>query len=151
MIAFQCEEYLDVIDELKEIVHDLYDEVGYLKDKYELDPNYELYENIFADKGGIIFTIREDDILVGFSLYFFGNHQYYKNCKVVTTDLLYVKPEHRGDLSKMFLESNEKALTELGVDVIQIQMMAEHDFSSLLEHIGYEKASVTCSKYVGKD
>ena len=149
MIGFACEEWDECIDDVKELSKKLYKEVGYLRQKHVLDPDYELDERMVKNKMAVFFTMRDDDILVGFSLYFFSNLQYYKDCKVAKSDLLYIDRDYRGELAKEFIQSNETALREIGMDVIQIQVMKEKDFSPMLESLGYDSAAIVCSKYIG--
>ena len=148
MIDYNIVDYQDAVELIKKYVQDTHDEVGPFP--IDLDPNYEAYE-AYADNGSLaMFTATDRDELIGYSVFVIGNHMFYANLLVGMSDLIYVRPEFRGEISKEFIQFiDEKLYTDFGVDAIAISMNTKKNFSGLLEHLGYQTTGIVCTKYVG--
>ena len=68
-IVFNKESFKDTFEEAMPLIKRHYDEIAHFKD-IPLDPDVTLYKAL-EDAGGIhVFTVRKNDNLIGYSLFF---------------------------------------------------------------------------------
>lgn len=151
-MEFKEELWDEFIEGVKEHLEEHFKEVGAFNKSLPLDPDYELYE--LGAKGGnyILFTIRDEDTLLGYSTWWIGPHSYHSGHDVAVSDLIWLHPEYRGgEVITSFIQWCEEELyASHGADMICINVHLERDFSGILEQLGYKKTAITCSKYLGK-
>lgn len=149
-MKFQEEFWDEFIEGVQEYLEEQFKEVGVHAEALTFDPDYELYEQGSLAGKCIFFTAKVDDKTVGYSVWWIGSHSYYRSHVVGISDLIYMNPEYRGPDAMEFIQWCEEELySRHGVDMISIGMHIKKDFSSMLEHLGYEKTAVTCTKYLG--
>lgn len=113
-------------------------EVSAFKD-IPLDPDYAQYE-IFQKSGMLrVFTAREGERLVGYSLYFVSMAPHYKGSKQAVQDILFMDAEFRkGSNGIRFIRYCDDWLRTEGVQVTyQSTTMQGMDFGIVLERLGY--------------
>ena len=149
MIHFNVTDWHSILPEMKEHIHAHNDEVGQFG--LELDPNYDAYEALADVDKLLVFEARgQADELVGYALYHRFHHMYYHTLDMAASDLIYMAPEYRGEDSLAFIQFCEDELYKAGVDAINISMHVNKDFSGMLEHLGYDKTAIVCSKLIGE-
>ena len=123
-------------DEIKPLISEHWEEIAHFKD-IPLDPDFDLYQKI-QDSGNIrVFTVREEDKLVGYALFFTKVNLHYKSSNQAVQDILFIHPDHRGCGAKFIIWCDEQLKAE-GVQAVYQHMKAKHNFGEMLERIGYE-------------
>lgn len=153
MIYYYVEEYKEVIEELKPLVHQHSSEIDRYQEYFTLDPAYHLYEELDNNEQLLITTARtEDGELVGYLVFFLDYHLHYQDILYAKNDLIFIKPEYRmkGIITGLF-DYTEEILKAAGVKVITFAMKTDHSFEYLAEKMGYDKAEIFYSKYIGED
>ena len=147
---YSKETYDDVIEEIKPILEDHYQEIALHKDKIELNPNYFMYKEL-EDKGFVdIFTARDKNKLVGYCIVFTMPHIHYSTTLMSNVDIFYIAPEYRGKMAGIrLIKYVEKELKEKGVEMLFHHVKVAHDFSPMLERLGYEKTEYIYGNYIG--
>jgi L-amino acid N-acyltransferase YncA len=149
-MRYEKETFDSVINDIKPLLEDHYEEIALHKDKIPFSPNYFMYKEL-EDKGILdIFTARKDDELVGYCILFTMPHLHYYTTVFSNVDIFYIKPEYRGKMVGIRLNKFvESQLKKKGVKVINHHIKYEHDFSQMLYRDNYEDAEKIVSKYIG--
>lgn len=71
MIKFNTEKVLDIKDELKSLLDKHYEELTLDKDVVKLNPIWSLYAELEEKNQFFLFTVRDEDVLVGYSAFFY--------------------------------------------------------------------------------
>lgn len=150
MLTFQ-EEYWDAVEEIKEYLEEHFEEAGVFSESLPLEPAWDLYEEGSRTGKYIILTARDEErTLVGYTTWWIGPHSYHSGYIVAISDMVYLAPDYRGPDSMEFIQwSEEELYSKHGADIISIGMHVKKDFSGMLEHLGYEKTAIVCSKHLG--
>lgn len=134
-IHYKAKRFSESIGEIKELLDNHYDELSVTKN-YPLNPDYDFYMEV--DKQGNVRTALcyDDEILIGYIIYFIGLNLHYKDCLLATEDIYYLKPEYRKGTTgiKMF-KFAEKYLKTLGVNMIKYSTKVHMDNSKLFEYL----------------
>ena len=152
MLIYQEENYTpDFFREAWDLFVAHWNEVGVFKDKMELFPNEDLYEQL-ATMGLLkLYVVRHDGVIAGYSAFIIQQHPHYVTTKVAMNDILYVKPEYRkGSLSLKLMNFAEKNLQKEGVQFISMHSKTEHDFGVILRRKGYQPVETIYGKYIGE-
>lgn len=138
MITFQSEKLADMLDEMKPLFSDHWEEIALFKDEIELDPDYDRYL-LLEQAGGIhVTTARHDDLLIGYMVAFVVWHLHYKKSKTVVSDIYYVRPEYRkGTLGVRLFQAAEAAWKSIGVQVAYVGAKVSNDITKVWERLGY--------------
>jgi len=153
MIKYQVEDYDQVIEEIKPLLDEHWEEVALFKEHIKLTPNYTMYEDLYNAGKLFIMTARDEDKLVGYNIMFLSNHPHYKDDIFAQQDLIYVDPKYRGTrvALKLVLYTENFLRDNMDVSVINYRMKLTHDYSRLLEKLGYKTVELSCIKYVKKE
>jgi GNAT superfamily N-acetyltransferase len=150
--SFQRESLRDVIDEVRPLLEQHWQEVAHYPD-IPLTPNWFLYEQ--AELFGIlrIYTGRDDGQLIGYSVFMVHPGVHYMTSKEADEDLLFVAPDYRN--GRFGLQLMQFAERELAVEEVQLvkrrTKVAERlNFGRLLERMGYEPIDVVYGKRLDK-
>jgi hypothetical protein len=141
MITFNVEDGNTVPEIVEHLAEDNYQESGLLQEVLKLDVNIELYISNPAVK---VFTVREDEALIGYAVFFVSTHPHFTTTKFAFNDVIYVKPEHRGQ-SKKFLQFCEEGLD---VDVINFSMNYDQPHKGFMQSLGYKPTEVMYHKVI---
>jgi hypothetical protein len=83
-------------------------------------------------------TARDEGQLIGYVATIVAPHLHYKDHLMANNDVLFMHPDHRhGRTFTTMLKFTEDYLRDLGVVNFYVHMKVSHDFSSLLERLGY--------------
>jgi L-amino acid N-acyltransferase YncA len=112
-------------------------EIAFYKD-LEVNVNWKGYYNLQDLNMLRIYTYREDDKLVGYIVYSVTNNLHYQQALQATQDVFYVESGKRGFMiGTKLLKFADIKLKEMGVHSIYQHVKTKHDFSVLLERLGY--------------
>ncbi len=135
--TFSQETFQGVINEVKPLLSDHWEEVAYYKD-IKLAPDYDLYEEI-ERKGMLrVFVMRVEGELVGYAAYFIKEHIHYKNTVMAAQDVVFIAKEHRGGSGYKFIKWCDEQLKADGVHIVTQHVKAAHNFGKMLERMDYE-------------
>lgn len=127
------------IEEVAPLFEEHYKEIAHYQD-IPLDPDYEKYIS-FGELGNLlILTAKYNEELVGYIIYTIGYAPHYKGSLQASQDILFVKKGLRKSLlgcGLLLLRKSEEVLKEMGVQVIHQHVKVKHDFSPMLEKLGY--------------
>lgn len=116
-----------------------------------LDPDYDSY-NLMCERGNLfIMTARNNGKLIGYSIMLLHHSMYNINTKLAVQDTLYITPEFRGSsiLLKLIKYTEEFLGTHYNIDSITYKSRKTHDFTRVLNKLGYEDEEVSCVKHIG--
>jgi hypothetical protein len=144
-IMFAVEPLHQVKEDIKPLIEKHWEELEWNKSK-RIDPDWKGYESCDAMSSLIIFTAREEGLLIGYNVFFLHNSFHYKGLSVANQDLIYISPERRG-FGKYFIYWCDERLKELGVKRLYYHVKADKDFGDkilvpmkykLIDHV-YER------------
>lgn len=124
------------LEESKPLLQNHYSEIAHFQD-IPLDPDYDQY--IALEKMGIVrcYVARNNDgAMVGYAVYFVRNNLHYKSSLQSVQDVLYIDPAYRGRGGAFIIWCDEQLKAE-GVQVNYHHVKVSHDFSPMLEKMGY--------------
>lgn len=105
-----------------------------------LDPDWLAYEQ--AEVAGRLRVVTARNALgslVGYAVFFVGPHPHYKSTTYAVQDLLYTAPGARGTgLGAKLVIWCDNFLKADGVARVVHHVKMSHDFSSMLERLGYQ-------------
>jgi len=143
LISFQHEEFKDCILDIDKLLDAHADEV---EDMY-ITPNYDVYQAGDEQDALRIYTMRNGEELVGYSAFWLMNHPHHDGKIFAANDLVYIRPEHRGEMAMKFFEYVERQLE--GVDAITYTFKVEHDHPELMEYLGMTHTEKVYTKVLG--
>ena len=149
-IKYQEEKAADLIVEIQPLIAAHWDEIALFKESIYLEPDYNKYVEL--NKLGVlkIYTVRDDDKLVGYFLVTVSPNLHYKSHLFAVNDIIYIDPEYRGrTVAYRLFKYAESELKKLGVSVITINMKVYAKFDRLLTKLGYGKIEEVFGKYIG--
>lgn len=150
MIEFGIETLDEVLAELKPLLECHYEEVAMYQDHIKLNPDYDRY--YAAEELGqlSIYTMRDDDDLVGYSVFFKAMHPHYKDHLYAVNDIVYICEGLRHSPSTIeFFATCEEWLKQEGASVITYHMKVMKQFTALMNVLKFDHAEHLYSKYVG--
>lgn len=115
-----------------------YKEIAHYQD-IELSPDTIYYDQ--AQKIGIlrVYTIREENKLVGYCVFSVGPNPHYSGSIQAKQDILFLSPELRGGMNGFrFIKWCDDQLENEGVQVVYHHVKKSHNFGPVLERMGYE-------------
>lgn len=136
-LGFQEESFHAVVEEIVPLLRDHYDELTLHKDVVQLDPDWRLYEALHRDQMLRIYTARDDDVLVGYAIFFVNYHPHYRQLLRAVNDVLFLAKDYRhGSTGLRLVAFADQALVDLGVQRIHWHLkIATHG----MEHVGIHK------------
>jgi len=138
-------------DDAGELLEMHYHEIALNKDKIKLNPDWEAYEALEDSNQLRIFTVRDEEKLVGYFVLIVSKSLHYVDHLYAVNDIIYVHPEYRkGMLGAKLMKFAEKCLKEDGVSLIMVNTKLHKDFGKLLGRLGYNPIETVYSKYIGE-
>lgn len=101
-----------------------------------LQPDFDSYYNLEKNDSLICFTARSDERIIGYAIFMIYNHMHHLSIKVAHQDMIYVAPKYRVSGIK-FIRYTEKALKEIGVNVILQAAPKISRLGGVLTRLGY--------------
>lgn len=149
-MEYKAEFIKDVLEELKPLLEDHWEEVAWYKDKIKLNPDYEKYIMMQEANSLLFVTARDEGKLVGYNVNFLQYHPHYSDHIFAVNDIIFLHPDYRhGKVAKEMLEGTEELLKHLGVSVVTLHMKPAHPFQTLAEHCGFKQQEYVYSKFIG--
>ena len=136
-IQYMTAKVSECFDDVLKLLDEHYNELSVTKN-YKLNPIYEIYkENEKTGKCRVILC-KDNDVIVGYIVFFIDANLHYKDCLLATEDIYYLKPEYRKGTTgiKMF-KFAETYLKSLGVNMIRYSTKVHMDNSRLFEFMDY--------------
>lgn len=148
MITVQREAIADILPELKPLLAEHWREVAHYQD-IELAPNYEFYSTCTALR---CFTVREEDVLIGYAIFGVAHNKHYMDSLQAVQDILFVHPEHRGSAGARLVKFADAQLRKEGVQAVYHHVKMQHPtLGLLLDRMGYETVEVVMAKRLDKE
>lgn len=113
----------------REIAHDL---------TIPLSPDWERYYAL-QDAGSIrVYTARRDGEIIGYAVFIVNRNLHYSTSVQAVQDILFIREDlRRGTLGTRLIKFSEEQLKQEGVQVVVHHIKAKHDWSPLIERLGY--------------
>lgn len=137
---FARETIVEVLDEIKPLLEAHYHEIAHYPD-IPLKPNYPRYYEAERVNGLRIFTVRLDQALIGYAIYFVSTSLQYSDSLQAHQHLLFVHPDYRkGSHGRRLIQFADEQLRAEGVQVViqHTKARADLNIGPLLERMGYE-------------
>lgn len=151
MIGYAVEKMdMALIEELKPLLLEHWEEIAMYKDKIVFDPDYSSY--VMMQENDLLQSVivRKDDKIIAYYISFIYIHPHYKNNKMAQNDILFVHPDYRGGtVAYRMFKFAEKELKKIGCSVNTIRMKVEFPFERLCLKLGMVEQEKTYSKYIG--
>jgi GNAT superfamily N-acetyltransferase len=149
MIEFGVEGFDQARSEIKGLISLHYEEIALNKEVIPLDPDWDRYKTLIANKLAYLITARDDGKLIGYSIFFVTNHLHYKSTLYANNDLLYLHPNYRkGMIGPRLIQYSEQFLKALGVSKILWHVKFNKDFTRILHHMGYVDEDIIVGKII---
>jgi hypothetical protein len=137
MITFQKEAPEPFTQEAMALFQKHYEEIAERTDVIVLDPDLRRYNDYYNKNILEIHTIRNDGVLIGYSLWFLTKHIHYKNSLTASSDVLYISPEYRkGMLGIKFIKWTTNEIKKRNPQRIMFHVKPFLDYSPILERLG---------------
>lgn len=108
-------------------------------DDFELKPDWDGYLRLWQASMLRIFTARDGDKLVGYSVYATHRNLHYNDRVHAVQDVLFISPEYRrGSVGSRFIRWCDARLETMNVDLVSHHVKVKHDFSEILVKQGYQ-------------
>lgn len=149
-MKYQRESFDEVLEEIKPLLEEHYQEAKAFPDQIPLDPYYEVYQAMDYTGNILIHTVRTDeDELVGYSITLLQMDPHAKESAIATNDMCYLLPDHRGsDNFKKLLQTVEADVKKTGASSLSYHFNFENAPKKKLEDLGYKQHQVTFAKYI---
>lgn len=138
MIRYQEESFIGAKEDFAPLLQLHWEEIARHTDTIKLNVDYATYAKL--EDAGVLHTVtaRDDGKLIGYIISFVAPNLHYKDHVMANNDVLFVHPDYRrgGTFIKM-LKLAESLLRKRGVTNFYIHMKITHDFSVILDRMGY--------------
>ena len=150
MIEYKEETYEQVINEIKPLLENHYDEIALDKDVIKLNPDYDMYKKLCNSGAMRIITARDDGKLVGYLIALIKYHLHYKDSLTAIDDIFYVDKSYRKGLTgvKLFIKT-EEILKKYGVQRVVLNTKLHHDVGAIFDRLGYKETERVFTKIIG--
>lgn len=149
MISFDFVPLHDVAHEIQPNVERHYAEMSDGDDYGPPEIDWETY--LQASRIGLcrVVTVRDNGVLVGYSVYSIGRNLRYKNLIEASSDGIFLEKEYRGELSIRLLNKADEYLSNLGVKETNYTE-SDDRLGRLLARSGYQSKYKIWSKRYGQ-
>jgi len=150
MIEYKEETYDQVIDEIKPLLEDHWEEIALHKDTIKLNPDYDRYEKMFKSGQMRIVTARDDGKLVGYCILLLYHHIHYKDQFMAMDDIFFIAKDYRKGLTgvKLFIKT-EEIMKQYGVKKLSMNVKVHQDVGPIFERLGYKETERMFTKMIG--
>jgi hypothetical protein len=125
-------------------------EIALHQDEVPLLVDWPRYERM--NKDGLVdaVTVRDNGVLVGYNVFFYGRPIHYSGTMVATNDVLYLAPEYRkGSLGIRLIKKGEEVWMRRA-DMCVMHAKPHNYLGRILERLGYGVAEIMYHKVKGK-
>jgi len=150
MIEYKEETFDQVIDEIKPLLEDHWEEIALNKEVIKLNPNYEMYEKLCNSGVMRIVTARNDGKLIGYCICIIAYNLHYKDSLTATNDIFFISKDYRKGSTgvKLFIK-NEEILKSYGVQRLIMNTKVHQDVGAIFERLGYKQTERVFGKLIG--
>lgn len=134
-MKFQRED-TSIYEEMKPLLQLHWEEIAHYKD-IPLEPDVAAYQAIEEAGNLRMYTVREDNELLGYGIFFIKHNPHYKSSVQAVQDIVFIRKDKRGQ-GREFIAWCDEQLQHEGVDVVYHHVKAAHNFGPLLERQGYK-------------
>lgn len=143
----------EILDEIRTLHQEHWDETEVLYLDRPMDPDYELFVSYEGGRRFVLFTVRDpDENLVGDLGYYLGLSTHHAGLLQAKEDFFFITKEHRGGgVARHFLRYAENCLIQLGVKLIGMTDKSPCGGKSLrplMEAEGYKAVALAYIKEV---
>lgn len=136
-----------ILPNVKELLLEHYEELTLNKAKIKLKPVWVRYETMEKFNQFYAITVRDDNVIVGYSGFIVQPHLHYEDVIVAQNDVLFLKKEYRlGTTGIRLLKYSEQCMKDLGANKITWHVKYSNDFRSILYRMGYLDEDVILGK-----
>lgn len=149
MIVFARELLCEVVQEVQPLLDAHYLELAKHQDRVKLDVRWEHYAALEAAGSFLVFTAREDGILIGYSAFFSSPHPHYAGLRLVSNDVLFLDKAHRvGRTGIRLIKFCEEQVAALypGDTCLTWHAKEQTPLAGMLHRIGYGTQDIVLSK-----
>jgi len=132
--VFAVEKVTDILDELKPMLAEHHDEIQIFK--LPFNPDYERYLYLDSVESLITMSIRLENRLVGYAVFFLNSQIYQKDVISATQSLNFVDKGHRG-IGYQFMKFCDDILEKRGVNSIWRHTPICFDAGKVFNRMGY--------------
>jgi len=150
MITVLLESFEERLPELLPLLPLHYEELALNQDKVPLSPQYGVYIER-ERRGELMFVVvRDAGELIGYFIGFVAPGLHYSTCLTLTTDIFFIRQDHRGNSTgnKLF-KAVEAEAKRRGVDRMFVGSKTHLDASFLFEKLGYTKVETYYTAWLG--
>lgn len=149
MIEYRREFLCEVVSDVDGLLQEHYLELAKNQDKVKLNPDWQRYA--FLEQAGsfLIFTAREDCVLIGYAAFFSSPHPHYADLRLVSNDVLFVEQKHRtGRTGIRLIQFAETQIAHLYGSNYCITWHAKENtpLAGMLGRMGYGLQDIVLSK-----
>ena len=137
-------ESTSIIEEMKPLLKEHYEEIAHYKD-IPLEPDFDMYRNIEEQGSLRVFTVRENNHLIGYSVFFIKENPHYKSSVQAIQDVVFITKSKRGQ-GREFVAWCDSQLKSEGTNVVYHHVKAAHNWGKVLERQGYELVDLIYGK-----
>ena len=127
-----------LIEEIKPLLERHYEELGRYKE-LQLEPDFDSYLIAQEQKTVRVYTVRENTVLIGYTIFFVTHSLHHKNTQQALQDILWLDPKYRRQsIGADFLFWCEGRLRDEGVQIVLQVARNRATQGAILEATGYE-------------
>lgn len=146
-MEFSRETYLDVKDDLQELIVAHWEDVALNKEHIKLNPDWDAYSKLEKSQALRIYTARDGGLLVGYFVVILNRSLHYKDHIFGTNDVVFIHKDYRKGLSgAKLIKYAEKDLKKAGVSLLLVNTKVHKPFGKLLEFLGFAETETIYSK-----
>lgn len=114
---------------------------------FEIQPDFDLYQRLADSNSMLVFTLRHDEVLVGYAVLFFYNSWHHKKILCANVDTMYVEPTYRV-YAPIVIDRIERELPTRNVGIIAWPTHINGPMYDLLKKHGYIGDDIVMEKRV---
>lgn len=127
-----------LIPEIKPLIGAHYREIARHQKVIPLNPDYDRYLELEKNGNLHIVTARDGRELIGYFICILSYHIHYQDSLMAISDLIYVHPGYRRQfIGQDMIRYALPGLKERNVVKLVMNVKKDHDFGSMLEHLGF--------------
>lgn len=151
-VTFQRETLSECLGEAGGLTIRHWEEIARNKQLFPLDPDYDFYLAVEKADRLRVYTVRRNNELVGYAVYFLGNNKHYKTALWAVSDIFWLAPECRKSMVGLRLfRYVEERLRDEGVNVMHTTHKLDHPAAGrLLGFLGHSPIEAGYAKVLNE-
>jgi len=145
--SYQQEFISSVKNDITDLLHKDWSEIEHRKDIRPFNPDWDAYEALEQANMLKIFTVRENDRLVGYHVNIVAPSLHSKGVSQASADVVYLHPDYRkGFTGYKLFKFAEKCLKEDGVNILHLTATEANPIGPLMSKLQYDKIETKYEK-----